>query len=116
VWWDVDSGTCRRIAIGLGKFLLLRWVCRQRRATECLGCAVGSSRPTTALLAISPRNQPLKELPVPVRQKSIGKAHHSPLLSPLPRVLLSLDMLPAAAEAKLEVNGEGAIVLVVTDK
>lgn len=41
-------------------------------------------------------------------------AHQSPLLSPLPRMLLSIEVLPAAAEAKLEVKGEGAIVLAIS--
>lgn len=56
------------------------------------------------------RNQTLGELPIRIRQKSMGKTHHSPVLSPLPRPLLSLDVLPAAAEAKLEMNGEGAMI------
>ena len=43
-------------------------------------------------------------------KNALGRAtHQSPLPSPRPRPFASLVELPAAAEAKLDVNGEGML-------
>ena len=66
-------------------------------------------------LHISPKSQRIKESHIrsSFRQNPKGrKTHQSPLPSLRPRLFASLEELPAAAEAKLDVNGAGMLSLI----